>query len=116
MNRQRPALLSAASARWRRLAVIGAVLAAVPGLAGSQTAAAALRQASGQALADPAALVQPLAGTTNGGGTFPGASLPFGMVQYSPDTPGAEGGGYEYSAAKTYGFSPVHLSGPGCAA
>jgi predicted alpha-1,2-mannosidase len=116
MNRQRPALLSAASARWRRLAVIGAVLAAVSGLAANQTAAAGVSQTSGQAPADPAALVQPLAGTTNGGGTFPGASLPFGMVQYSPDTPDAEGGGYEYSAAKTYGFSPVHLSGPGCAA
>src|SRR2546429_6758565 len=30
--------------------------------------------------------VDPLIGTTGDGNTFPGASLPFGMIQWSPDT------------------------------
>ncbi|WP_160145168.1 GH92 family glycosyl hydrolase [Actinacidiphila yanglinensis] len=66
--------------------------------------------------ADPAALVAPLAGTAAGGGTYPGATLPFGMVQFSPNTESAEGGGYEYANPKTWGFGLNHLSGPGCAA
>ena len=33
----------------------------------------------------PAALVNPLIGTANGGNTFPGAVVPFGMVQFSPE-------------------------------
>lgn len=68
-----------------------------------------------QAAADPAALVRPLAGTERGG-TFPGATTPFGMVQYSPNTDGALGGGYRYSSPRTWGFSVNHLSGPGCQA
>ncbi|HTI22884.1 MAG TPA: hypothetical protein VL652_17955, partial [Kutzneria sp.] len=44
------------------------------------------------AVADPAALVDPFVGTGSGGAvvgdvdTFPGASMPFGMAQFSPDT------------------------------
>ena len=34
---------------------------------------------------DPASLVNPLVGTTNGGNVFPGATMPFGMVQFSPE-------------------------------
>lgn len=65
--------------------------------------------------ADPAALVRPLAGTETGG-VFPGAATPFGMVQYSPNTDDADGGGYKYSRPVTWGFSTTHLSGTGCAA
>jgi len=36
--------------------------------------------------------VQPLSGTASGGNTFPGAVLPFGMVQWSPDTSPSEPG------------------------
>ena len=61
---------------------------------------------------DLAALVNPFVGTQNSGNTFPGASAPFGMVQVSPDTGGQ--GGYDYAAAKIYGFSQTHLSGVGC--
>lgn len=56
-------------------------------------------------------------GTPVGGpiDTFPGADLPFGMVQWSPDTPSQNaGGGYEYSDREITGFSLTHLSGPGC--
>jgi putative alpha-1,2-mannosidase len=48
-------------------------------------------------------------GTPAGGpiDTFPGADLPFGMVQWSPDTPSQNaGGGYEYSDKQITGFEP----------
>ncbi len=68
----------------------------------------------------PTALVDTFIGTsgTPAGGpidTFPGADLPFGMVQWSPDTPSQNaGGGYEYTDREITGFSLTHLSGPGC--
>jgi predicted alpha-1,2-mannosidase len=59
--------------------------------------------------------VQPLNGTDNGGDTFPGAVVPFGMVQWSPDTTSLwESGGYLYSDTQIVGFSLDHLSGAGC--
>src|SRR5271165_6752712 len=67
----------------------------------------------------PTALIDTFVGTsgTPAGGpidTFPGADLPFGMVQWSPDTPSENaGGGYEYSDREITGFSMTHLSGPG---
>ncbi len=64
-----------------------------------------------------AALVNPFIGTSNGGDTFPGADYPFGMVQWSPDTPSRPaGGGYSYGDSSITGFSLNHLSGPGCGA
>ena len=62
--------------------------------------------------ADLTTLVNPLIGTLKDGNTFPGVSLPFGMVQVSPDT-GYETG-YKYDQAKILGFSNTHLSGAGC--
>lgn len=56
-------------------------------------------------------------GTPVGGpiDTFPGASLPFGMIQWSPDTPSQPaGGGYNYPDHRVLGFGLTHLSGPGC--
>ncbi|AUG75550.1 Alpha-1,2-mannosidase [Kitasatospora sp. MMS16-BH015] len=86
------------------------------------TAAPAALAAEPAAVTDPAALVDPFAGTGNGGGTvgqvdtFPGADLPFGMVQWSPDTPAKPpGGGYDINDHTITGFSLTHLSGPGCA-
>jgi putative alpha-1,2-mannosidase len=35
---------------------------------------------------DPAQYVNPFVGTEGDGNTFPGATVPFGMVQWSPDT------------------------------
>lgn len=57
---------------------------------------------------------EPLNGTDNGGDEFPGAVLPFGMVQWSPDTSPAESAGYLYSATQIAGFGLDHLSGAGC--
>lgn len=55
-------------------------------------------------------------GTGKNGHTFPGATLPFGMVQLSPDTDN-EGwdwcSGYHYSDSSIMGFSHTHLSGTG---
>src|SRR5271166_2679236 len=68
----------------------------------------------------PASLVDTFVGTsgTQIGGPiddFPGAAVPFGMVQWSPDTPSQNaGGGYEYTDTAITGFSLTHLSGPGC--
>lgn len=60
--------------------------------------------------------VDPFIGTGGHGHTFPGATVPFGMVQLSPDN-GREGwdwcSGYHYSDSLIAGFSHMHLSGTG---
>ncbi|MDG9718975.1 GH92 family glycosyl hydrolase [Streptomyces sp. DH24] len=57
-------------------------------------------------------LVNPFIGTENEGNTYPGAAVPFGMVQFSPDT--GHNTGYDHSHDRIRGFSLVHLSGVGC--
>jgi len=71
--------------------------------------------------------VNPLIGTQKMGHTFPGATVPFGAVQLSPDTdeqPYLIGGkynkdtykycaGYHYDDATIVGFSHTHFSGTG---
>ncbi|MGD8538021.1 MAG: GH92 family glycosyl hydrolase [Candidatus Aminicenantes bacterium] len=60
--------------------------------------------------------VDPFIGTGGHGHAYPGASLPFGMVQLSPDTrlTGWDGcSGYHISDSVIYGFSHTHLSGTG---
>ncbi len=71
---------------------------------------------------DPNSFVNPLIGTTNGGNVFPGATMPFGMVQFSPEaapwrakSPIAAPGGYEYRSSKIRGFSLTNVEGWGCA-
>ena len=60
--------------------------------------------------------VDPFIGTGGHGHTYPGATLPFGMVQLSPDN-GTQGwdwcSGYHYSDSIIQGFSHRHLSGTG---
>jgi predicted alpha-1,2-mannosidase len=78
---------------------------------------------------NPAQYVNPFIGTDRGtaqefigggagGNTFPGATVPFGMVQWSPDTASSfsqeESGSYVYRDDAIRGFSLTHLSGPGC--
>jgi predicted alpha-1,2-mannosidase len=65
---------------------------------------------------DAVQYVDPFIGTGGHGHTFPGPTLPFGMVQLSPDTrlTGWDGcSGYHYSDRIIYGFSHTHLSGTG---
>jgi predicted alpha-1,2-mannosidase len=73
---------------------------------------------------DLARYVNPFVGTAPGaadygtgggaGNTFPGADVPFGMVQWSPDTVSSQPGGYYYPDNRIKGFSLTHLSGAGC--
>jgi predicted alpha-1,2-mannosidase len=60
--------------------------------------------------------VNPFIGTGLQGHTYPGAAVPFGMVQLSPDN-GKSGweysSGYHYSDSIIVGFSHTHLSGTG---
>ena len=62
--------------------------------------------------------VNPMIGTGGHGHTYPGATVPFGMVQLSPDTriDGSWDGcsGYHYDDSIIYGFSHTHLNGTGC--
>ncbi len=58
----------------------------------------------------------PLVGTDAHGHTYPGATVPFGMVQLSPDTrtDGWDGSsGYHYDDTTIDGFSHTHLTGTG---
>lgn len=60
--------------------------------------------------------MDPFIGTGGHGHTYPGATVPFGMVQLSPDTRlgGWDGAsGYHYSDSFIYGFSHTALSGTG---
>lgn len=52
-------------------------------------------------------------GTTDEGNMIPGATMPFGMVQLSPDTPIDKPSGYNYKDSVILGFSHTHLSGTG---
>lgn len=63
-----------------------------------------------------ARLVNPFIGTDYVGNTYPGAQIPFGMVQLSPDNglPGWDRiAGYFYPDSTIAGFSHTHLSGTG---
>lgn len=60
--------------------------------------------------------VNPMVGTDWNGHTYPGASVPFGLVSASPDT-GVDGwahcSGYRYQDPTIMGFSQTHFSGTG---
>lgn len=64
--------------------------------------------------------VDPFIGTGGEGHTFPGATVPYGMIQLSPDTriqPRKDGygwaAGYRYDDTTIVGFSHTHFSGTG---
>ena len=72
---------------------------------------------------DLASFVSPLVGTTNSGNDYPGATLPFGMVAFSPTEESEKNprqvpapGGYEWRATRIRGFSLTHVAGAGCPA
>jgi predicted alpha-1,2-mannosidase len=103
--------------------MLAATIASVSLVAISGQAGAAVHYVT-----DPASLVNPFVGTASvsgstpnpfvgaetGGNTFPGADVPFGMVQWSPDTPTRlETGGYDYEDTSIIGYSLTHFSGTG---
>jgi putative alpha-1,2-mannosidase len=60
--------------------------------------------------------VNPFVGTDGTGHTFPGASMPWGMVAPGPDNAGTGWdytSGYQYRAPRILGFSNTHISGAG---
>jgi len=90
---------------------------AILALGAATAAASPALAAAPHYVADPASLVNPLIGTSGYVDDFPGADVPFGMAQWSPDTPSRPaGGGYEYNDKTITGFSLDHISGPGCSA
>ncbi|MEQ6022903.1 GH92 family glycosyl hydrolase [Streptomyces salinarius] len=93
-----------------RLCVAGVVAAsALLTAPAAQAAPTTAPHGADQNLTD---LVNPFIGTENEGNTYPGAAVPFGMVQFSPDT--GHNTGYDHSDTRIRGFSLVHLSGVGC--
>ncbi|MEV0425670.1 GH92 family glycosyl hydrolase [Micromonospora sp. NPDC050495] len=103
--------------RWLRTGLLAATLVAATAVIYSPSERA---HAAVSLVSDPAALVNPLIGTRSSAGkdagnTSPGPSLPFGMLQWAPDTaPRAPGGGYDHAATATSGFSVNRMSGAGC--
>ena len=71
---------------------------------------------TGANIADVTTFVDPFIGTDGKGKTYPGATVPFGMVQLSPDN-GRNGwdwiSGYFYPDTVISGFSHLHLTGTG---
>ena len=60
--------------------------------------------------------VNPFVGTAGFGNVYPGAQVPFGGIQISPDTDDYDydtAAGYKYSRASIMGISLTHLSGTG---
>jgi len=79
--------------------------------------AACTQQPKADYVTDAAKYVDPFIGTGGHGHTFPGATVPFGMVQFSPDTRMNDWdgcSGYHTSDNTILGFSTTHLSGTGC--
>ncbi|MFC8238912.1 GH92 family glycosyl hydrolase [Streptomyces sp. NPDC057284] len=68
----------------------------------------------------PAAYVDPLIGSANGGNTYPGATLPYGMIGWSPtstrgdQTSTGAANGYDYGTTRLRGLSLTHVNGAGC--
>jgi predicted alpha-1,2-mannosidase len=103
---------------------IGGVSAVAGSIGLKNVRAAALAAAPGSAAnADVTDFVKIAIGTGGHGHTFPGATVPFGMVQLSPDTFDAgwehsdwdHCSGYHIKDKYINGFSHTHLSGTGCA-
>jgi predicted alpha-1,2-mannosidase len=92
------------------IATLAALLALAPGAAPASATAPAAR-------VDLFAGTEPGPRTFGGGHNFPGATVPFGMVQWGPDTVPADrhSGGYDYRDHHISGFGLTHLSGAGCA-
>jgi predicted alpha-1,2-mannosidase len=105
------------------IGAVGATAIAVIAMTAGTVAAQPAQATSDALVTDPASLVDPMIGTGSGGATVgqvdtsPGATAPFGMMTFSPDTPSRpDGGGYNIDDSSTLGFSLTHMSGPGCAA
>lgn len=96
----------------RALAAVGVVGTGLPKLSARTPA-----QGDSAGDADLLKLVNVMIGTGGHGHMYPGATVPFGMVQLSPDTYNNDWdwcSGYHISDDSIMGFSHTHLSGTGC--
>jgi predicted alpha-1,2-mannosidase len=96
----------------RRQLLNGAALAVVGAALSPQARAFDVRRTDGNLCR----YVDPFIGTGGHGHTFPGATVPFGMIQLSPDTDVARWdacSGYHHDDGSIMGFSHTHLSGTG---
>jgi predicted alpha-1,2-mannosidase len=96
----------------RRQLLGGTVLAGL----GSHLKLAQATASNPRLATDFCSYVDPFIGTGGHGHTFPGATVPFGMVQLSPDTDVARWdacSGYHHDDTSILGFSHTHLSGTG---
>ncbi|WP_345349420.1 GH92 family glycosyl hydrolase [Actinoallomurus liliacearum] len=103
------------SGRWNGLGIAAMGLAVCVLGAPSAVAVTPARSGPATLVSDPTDYVNPFIGTKKGvdwENTFPGATAPFGMVQFSPDTPSGPTG-YSYTDDAIKGFSLTHFSG-GC--
>src|ERR1700739_3635310 len=94
--------------------------ARLPGLLAVAVCFALAAPASAWAAEGHSADVDPRIGTGGDGHTFPGATVPFGMIQLSPDTAMPDfkhaykyAAGYQYGDSSLLGFSHTHFSGSG---
>ena len=86
------------------------------GLALTAVTVSSCNEKESNQILDYTQFVNPFIGTDFTGNTYPGAQVPFGMVQLSPDNglPGWDRiAGYFYPDSTIAGFSHTHLSGTG---
>lgn len=105
--------------RWLTLAVVGLVTILLAGLLLPRWRGASGASPSSAPFADLSGSVDPFIGTRGAGNTFPGADVPFGMVQWSPESTAgglSKPGGYQDGDLVIRGFGLTHLSGAGCVA
>jgi len=99
----------------RRQIVVALIVTAAFGIEGTGASTTA-DEGQAQPAARLTSYVNPFIGTGGHGHTYPGPSMPFGMIQPGPDTrlTGWDGcSGYHYSDTRIFGFSHTHLSGTG---
>lgn len=100
---------------------LGATIVMLAGFAGCAATAGSARAAAPAGVGEAAYdAVDVFIGTGGEGHTFPGATVPYGMVQLSPDTriqPRKDGygwaAGYRHDDTTIVGFSHTHFSGTG---
>jgi predicted alpha-1,2-mannosidase len=98
-------------------ATVAAIGVGPPAIAAAPSRAAGRSAPHAALVSDPASLVNTRVLATGGPNDFPGADVPFGLVQWSPDTVNrADGGGYNAGDTQFRGFGLTHIAGPGCGA
>ncbi|WGD37465.1 GH92 family glycosyl hydrolase [Lysinibacter sp. HNR] len=103
-------------------AALSLLIGGLGGIAGGTTPAAATpttpaAPATPAASENLAALVNPFVGTESEGNAYPGATVPFGMVQLSPDNSSTFANtSYSNNAGRVWGFSHRHINSAGCPA